>query len=179
MRSRRSLLPGAALAAAVVALGATALFSTAAQAATPPGLHVSGTQLVEKDGTPFVARGVSHAHTWYTSQTATAIPATAPRAPTRCGSSCPTAPAGPRTTPTDVANIIALCKANKLICMLEDHDTTGYGEEGAAVRASTRAATTGSSLMGVRAQGPGGLHPDQHRQRAVRQQRHREHQVGG
>ena len=45
------------------------------QAATPPGLHVSGTQLVEKDGTPFVARGVSHAHTWYTSQTATAIPA--------------------------------------------------------------------------------------------------------
>ena len=78
MRSRRSLFSGAALAAAVVALGATSLMSTAAQAATPPGLHISGTQLVEKDGTPFVARGVSHAHTWYASQTATAIPAITP-----------------------------------------------------------------------------------------------------
>jgi hypothetical protein len=31
-----------------------------------------------------------------------------------------------------VANVISLCKQNKLICVLEDHDTTGYGEDGAA-----------------------------------------------
>ncbi len=28
--------------------------------------------------------------------------------------------------------MISLCKANKLICILEDHDTTGYGEDTAA-----------------------------------------------
>ena len=33
---------------------------------------------------------------------------------------------------TDVANVIALCKQNRLICVLEVHDTTGYGEDGAA-----------------------------------------------
>src|SRR6185295_14026434 len=33
---------------------------------------------------------------------------------------------------TDVANVVALCKQNRLICVLEDHDTTGYGEDGAA-----------------------------------------------
>ena len=47
--------------------------------------------------------------------------------------------AGPRTTPTDVANIISLCKANKLICMLENHDTTGYGEQSGAVTLDTAA----------------------------------------
>jgi mannan endo-1,4-beta-mannosidase len=35
-------------------------------------------------------------------------------------------------TPADVANIVSICKANKVICVLEDHDTTGYGEDGAA-----------------------------------------------
>lgn len=139
MRSRRSLLSGAALAAAVVALGATSLMSTAAQAATPPGLHVSGTQLVEKDGTPFVARGVSHAHTWYTSQTATAIPAIRAAGANALRVVLSDGTRWTKNDATDVANIISLCKANKLICMLEDHDTTGYGEEGAAASLDTAA----------------------------------------
>ncbi|HEX9999302.1 MAG TPA: cellulase family glycosylhydrolase, partial [Actinoplanes sp.] len=33
---------------------------------------------------------------------------------------------------SDVANVISLCKQNKLICVLEVHDTTGYGEDAAA-----------------------------------------------
>ena len=139
MRSRRSLLSGAALAAAVVALGATSLFSTAAQAATPPGLHVSGTQLVEKDGTPFVARGVSHAHTWYTSQTATAIPAIRAAGANALRVVLSDGTRWTKNDAADVASIISLCKANKLICMLEDHDTTGYGEEGAAASLDTAA----------------------------------------
>ena len=32
-----------------------------------------------------------------------------------------------------MANVIQLCKSNRLICVLEDHDTTGYGEDSAAV----------------------------------------------
>jgi mannan endo-1,4-beta-mannosidase len=40
---------------------------------------------------------------------------------------------GGRWTPvngaSDVANIVSLCKANRLICVLENHDTTGFGEQ--------------------------------------------------
>ncbi len=139
MRSRRSLLSGAALAAAVVALGATSLLSTPAQAATPPGLHVSGTQLLEKDGTPFVARGVSHAHTWYASQTPTAIPAIRAAGANALRVVLSGGDRWTKNGPADVASIISQCKANTLICMLEDHDTTGYGEQGGAVTLDTAA----------------------------------------
>ncbi|NUU16103.1 cellulase family glycosylhydrolase [Cellulomonas humilata] len=139
MRSRLSMLSGAALAAAVVALGATSLISTAAQAATPPGLHVSGTQLVEKDGTPFVARGVSHAHTWYVSQTPTAIPAIRAAGANALRVVLSGGDRWTKNDAADVASIISQCKANKLICMLENHDTTGYGEQSGAVTLDTAA----------------------------------------
>lgn len=139
MRSRLSLLTGAALASAVVALGAVSLVSTAANAATPPGLRVSGTQLVEKDGTPFVARGVSHAHTWYTSQTATAIPAIRAAGANALRVVLSGGDRWTKNDAADVANIVSLCKANKLICMLENHDTTGYGEQSGAVTLDTAA----------------------------------------
>lgn len=38
-----------------------------------------------------------------------------------------------RNTNSDVANVISLCKANRLICVLEVHDTTGYGEQSGAI----------------------------------------------
>lgn len=139
MRSRRSLLSGAVLAAAVVALGATSLISTAAQAATPPGLHVSGTQLVEKDGTPFIARGVSHAHTWYVSQTPTAIPAIRAAGANALRVVLSGGDRWTKNDAADVASVISQCKANKLICMLENHDTTGYGEQSGAVTLDTAA----------------------------------------
>ncbi|MBO9555928.1 cellulase family glycosylhydrolase [Cellulomonas sp.] len=139
MRSRLPLLSAAAVASAVVALGAASLVPTAADAATPPGLHVSGTQLLEKDGTPFVARGVSHAHTWYTSQTATAIPAIRAAGANALRVVLSGGDRWTKNDATDVANIISLCKANKLICMLEDHDTTGYGEQSGAVTLDTAA----------------------------------------
>lgn len=139
MRSRLSLLTGAVLASAVVALGATSLVTTAANAATPPGLRISGTQLVEKDGTPFVARGVSHAHTWYTSQTPTAIPAIRAAGANALRVVLSGGDRWTKNDAADVANVISLCKANKLICMLENHDTTGYGEQSGAVTLDTAA----------------------------------------
>jgi mannan endo-1,4-beta-mannosidase len=139
MRSRRSLLSGAVLATAVVARGTTSLITTAAHAATPPGLHVSGTQLVEKDGTPFVARGVSHAHTWYVSQTPTAIPAIRAAGANALRVVLSGGDRWTKNDAADVASIISQCKANKLICMLENHDTTGYGEQSGAVTLDTAA----------------------------------------
>ncbi len=104
----------------------------AAQAATPPGLHVSGSKIVEKNGTPFVARGVSHAHTWYASQTATTIPAVRAAGANALRVVLSNGVRWTRTSAAEVSSIVSQCKANQLICMLEVHDTTGYGEESAA-----------------------------------------------
>ncbi|GAB3255968.1 cellulase family glycosylhydrolase [Kineosporia babensis] len=104
----------------------------AAQAATPPGLHVSGSKIVEKNGAPFVARGVSHPHTWYASQTATTVPAVRAAGANALRVVLSNGVRWTRTSTNEVSSIVSQCKANQLICMLEVHDTTGYGEEAAA-----------------------------------------------
>jgi mannan endo-1,4-beta-mannosidase len=118
-----------ALGAVVLAVAATIIgFGSPAFAAT--GLHVSGTNIVESNGNVFVMRGINHAHTWYTNQTSSFANIKATGANT-----VRVVLSGGRWTANsagDVANVISLCKANKLICVLEDHDTTGYGEDGAA-----------------------------------------------
>ncbi|MHC5908255.1 cellulase family glycosylhydrolase [Streptomyces sp. S6] len=120
-------------------LGALLLgaLAPAAHAASAPrvkatGLHISNGRLLESNGNDFVMRGVNHAHTWY---------------PGRLNQSLADIKAfGANTvrvvladghrwtadTASDVANVIAQCKANRVICVLEVHDTTGYGEESAA-----------------------------------------------
>ena len=137
-RTRKSplstLLARLAALIALVVLGA--LCPSAAQAAEEPGtkaagLHISDGRLVEGNGNDFVMRGVNHAHTWY---------------PNELGSLADIKAQGANTvrvvladghrwtanTASDVANVIAQCKANRLICVLEVHDTTGYGEDSAA-----------------------------------------------
>jgi mannan endo-1,4-beta-mannosidase len=93
------------------------------------GLHINGRNIVEANGQTFIMRGVNHPHVWYTSQTSSfanlkALGANTVRVVLGSGKRW-----GPST---DVANIITLCKQNRLICVLEVHDTTGFGEDGAA-----------------------------------------------
>lgn len=95
------------------------------------GFSISGTQLLDGNGQPFVMRGINHAHTWYTGQTNSAIPNIANTGANlvRVVLSNGTHKEGwVRTPASEVANIITLCKNNRVICMLEVHDTTGYGE---------------------------------------------------
>ncbi|BCJ48281.1 hypothetical protein GCM10010168_26410 [Actinoplanes ianthinogenes] len=123
---RRVLI--ALCAALLAAVGAVIALGNPAYAAT--GLHVVGTDIYEANGNKFVMRGVNHAHTWYTSQTSSFAAIKAAGANT-----VRVVLSGGRWTANtagDVANVISLCKANKLICVLEDHDTTGYGEDSAA-----------------------------------------------
>ncbi|MEV6342929.1 cellulase family glycosylhydrolase [Actinoplanes sp. NPDC051851] len=123
---RRALI--AICAALLAAVGSLLVLGNPAYAAT--GLHVVGTDIYEANGNKFVMRGVNHAHTWYTGQTSSFANIKAWGANT-----VRVVLSGGRWTAnsaTDVANVIALCKANKLICVLEDHDTTGYGEDSAA-----------------------------------------------
>jgi hypothetical protein len=112
----------------VLALLASLLvFVTPASAAV--GLHVSGTRILEANGNNFIMRGVSHPHVWFANQTNSFADIKSFGTNTVrvvLGS-------GQRWGPsTDIANVIALCKQNRLICVLEVHDTTGFGEEGAA-----------------------------------------------
>ncbi|GLZ00167.1 cellulase family glycosylhydrolase [Actinoplanes sp. NBRC 103695] len=95
------------------------------------GIHVSGTRILESTGDAFVFRGVNHAHTWYQSQTT----ALADIKSLGANSARVVLASGKRWTrndTADVAAVVAECKRVRLICVLEVHDTTGYGEEPAA-----------------------------------------------
>ncbi|GAA1808641.1 hypothetical protein GCM10009682_33010 [Luedemannella flava] len=130
MKKRLALaaVAGLALAASIVV--------TAWPAQAAVGLRISGGKLVEANGTPFIMRGVNHAHTWYQSQTATSL---ANIKAAGANSVRVVLASGQRWTKndtSDVANVISQCKANKLICILEVHDTTGYGEQSGAATLS-------------------------------------------
>jgi hypothetical protein len=114
----------------LLALGLGPLPTSQAQAATA-GFHVSGRYLLDAKGKNFIMRGINHAHTWWPTQTSSFRNIKTKRANTiRVVLS-----SGHRWTKnsaSDVANVINLCKTNKLVCVLEVHDTTGYGEQDGA-----------------------------------------------
>lgn len=129
------LLTALAALLGLVVLGA--VVPPAAQAAPSPpgvkaaGLHISNGRLLEGNGNDFVMRGVNHAHTWYPNQLQSladvkALGANAVRVVLADGHRWT------KNSAQDVANVVTQCKANRLICVLEVHDTTGYGEESAA-----------------------------------------------
>ncbi|MGY1581470.1 cellulase family glycosylhydrolase [Streptomyces sp. MN13] len=117
-------------------VGLLALTPATAHAQSPvgtaaTGLHIENGRLLEGNGNDFVMRGVNHAHTWYPGETRSladikALGANTVRVVLSDGHRWT------RNTPEDVAAVVGDCKANRLICVLEVHDTTGYGEEAAA-----------------------------------------------
>jgi mannan endo-1,4-beta-mannosidase len=133
---RRKTRIGAVLAAALAAVLGVLLSVSAANGQTPApaqatGLTIQDGRLVESNGNDFVIRGVSHAHTWYPGETQSFADIKAKGANTVrvvLGSGQRWGP----NTPEDVTSVVNTCKENRLICVLEVHDTTGYGEEGAA-----------------------------------------------
>jgi mannan endo-1,4-beta-mannosidase len=120
---------------AVLPLG-VATGAVPAYAAT--GIHVSGQAVLEGNGRSFMMRGTSKPHAWYPGNTANALGwqkgwhANTVRVVLSGGR-------WSKNSASDVANVIATCKSNKLICLLEDHDTTGYGEAGGAYSLSSAA----------------------------------------
>ncbi|MER6674086.1 cellulase family glycosylhydrolase [Streptomyces sp. NPDC000983] len=99
--------------------------------AAATGLRVSNGRLYEANGSEFVMRGVNHAHLWYPSQTGSIANIAAKGANTVrvvLGSG----DRWSKTSSSEVASLISQCKASKVICVLEVHDTTGYGEDSSA-----------------------------------------------
>jgi mannan endo-1,4-beta-mannosidase len=118
------------------ALALLALFVSLIVAVQPAhaavGFTISNGKLYDANGNEFIMRGVSHAHTWFSSQTSAfanikSLGANTVRVVLSGGRW------QPANGPADVANVIGLCKQHRLICVLENHDTTGFGEQGGAV----------------------------------------------
>ncbi|WP_228079226.1 glycoside hydrolase family 5 protein [Streptomyces profundus] len=134
MKSRRTF--GVLVAAGLAGTLGTALAVQPATADEPGasavGLSIEDGRLVESNGNDFVMRGANHPHAWYTSQLGAlgdikSLGGNTVRVVLSSGHQWE------QTSPQQVSQIVSECKANRLICVLEVHDTTGYGEEGAAV----------------------------------------------
>ncbi|MFJ8079030.1 cellulase family glycosylhydrolase [Streptomyces sp. NPDC096205] len=132
----------AAAAGALLAVTASVLAAppSTAQGATPDraaeaatGFHVADGRLLDANGRDFVMRGVNHAHTWYPTRTTQALKDIKALGANAVRVVLSTGDRWTRNDATDVASIVAQCKQNRLVCVLEAHDTTGYGEQSGAV----------------------------------------------
>ncbi|MEV4133353.1 cellulase family glycosylhydrolase [Dactylosporangium sp. NPDC049742] len=130
MRTRITLAAAPVL--AIVLAVAVSVLVAVQPASAATGFTVSNGRLYDANGAEFVMRGVSHAHTWYPTQTSSfanikALGANSVRVVLATGDRWT------KNDTADVANVVSLCKANRLICVLEAHDTTGYGEQSGAI----------------------------------------------
>lgn len=116
----------------------TALAALTAAMVSPAfaGWSVSGSQILDPNGNPFVFRGVNHAHAWYPDRLTQSLKDIAATGANSVRVVLANGTQWTRTSGSDVTNIINQCKANKLVCVLEVHDSTGYGESAAATHIS-------------------------------------------
>jgi len=110
-------------------------------AASHAGFFISNGQLVDNNGTPFIMRGVNYPYTWFqsrpTQQDLAAIAATGANSVRIVLS---TGGQWPRVNGTQVSQLIQWCKDNRLIAVLEVHDSTGWSEQSTAVPISNATA---------------------------------------
>ncbi|WP_308441090.1 glycoside hydrolase family 5 protein [Planosporangium mesophilum] len=91
------------------------------------GLHVSGTNIVEGNGNSFVMRGVSYPYAWHKNQNQSLADIK------KLGTNTVRVVLDSSIGAGEVSDVISTCKQNRLICVLENHDTTGYGDSGSAI----------------------------------------------
>src|SRR5690554_1193618 len=96
------------------------------------GFQVSGSQLLDGNGNPFIMRGVNHAHAWYTGTTQQAFTDIASVDANTVRVVLSDGQQWTRTSASEVENIIQWAKDNHLIAVLEIHDVTGSGEQSSA-----------------------------------------------
>ncbi|AJQ96022.1 glycoside hydrolase family 5 protein [Gynuella sunshinyii] len=96
------------------------------------GFSVSGTQLLDGNDKPFVMRGINYPHSWYSTNTTQAIKDMASVSANTVRVVLSSGYRWNRSSAEEVTSIIEQLKAQKMIAVLEVHDTTGYGEDSAA-----------------------------------------------
>ncbi|MEK4059746.1 MULTISPECIES: cellulase family glycosylhydrolase [Paenibacillus] len=97
----------------------------AAAGTSVKGFYVSGSSLYDATNSPFVMRGINHAHTWYKNDLETAIPAIAATGSNVVRIVLSNGSKWSLDSVADVQHILALCDEYKLTAMLEVHDATG------------------------------------------------------
>lgn len=134
MRKRLAAAAGAVLALAASTLAAASPAQADGQPA--PGFHVTDGRLLDANGEEFVLRGVNHAHAWYPTRTAQALKDIKALGANSVRVVLATGDRWAKNDTADVAAVVAQCRRNRLVCVLEAHDTTGYGEQDGAVSLS-------------------------------------------
>ncbi|MGV9880251.1 glycoside hydrolase family 5 protein [Streptomyces sp. NPDC003006] len=123
----------AAMATLLTVLATALMTAPASQAAETPGFHVSKGRLLDANGKDFVLRGVNHAHTWYPDRTDRALSDIKALGANSVRVVLSTGDRWTKNDTSDVTAVVARCRQNQLVCVLEAHDTTGYGEQSGAV----------------------------------------------
>ena len=112
------------------------------------GIHISGSQVLERNGNSFVMRGINVPHAWYADKTASSLSDIAKTGANTVRIVLASGDRWTKTSESEVSSLIAQAKANKLIAILEVHDTTGYGEQAGAITLA-QAANYWKSIKGA------------------------------
>ena len=119
--------------------------------ASSKGFKVSGTKLLDANGNQFVMRGINHAHAWYKGQENTVIPAIAKTGANTVRiafSDGQRGDLGGYDSIDNVKKLIKLCEDNKLIAVVEVHDTTGSDDASTLDKAADYWISMKSALQG-------------------------------
>jgi len=115
---------------------ALALVASAMIAPAFAGWTVNGTQVLDPNGNKFVFRGINHAHTWWPERLNQSLRDIAATGANSVRVVLSNGTQWTRNNGADVTNVINQCKANKLVCILEVHDSTGFGENAGSTHIS-------------------------------------------
>ncbi|WP_054703638.1 glycoside hydrolase family 5 protein [Bacillus sp. JCM 19041] len=89
------------------------------------GFQVTGTQLLDGEGNPYVMRGVNHGHSWFKQDLDTAIPAIAAIGANTVRIVLSNGQQWERDSAAEVERVLAAIEAEGLTAVLEVHDATG------------------------------------------------------
>lgn len=110
------------------------------------GFSIQSGQLVDNNGVPFVMRGINYPYTWYQSRpTQQDFAAMAATGANTVRIVLSTGGQWARVSGTQVSQLIQWAKDNRMIAVLEVHDSTGWSEQTTAVPISNAVAYWTSS----------------------------------
>lgn len=132
---RRLTVVAVAMVTVIVAVSLLFVAWHDSSAIRPPrdGFYVSDGRLYDANHTDFVMRGVGHAHSLHSAQTAATFADIKAMGANTVRVELSTGALRDRNGAADVANVVSLCKAHRLVCVLGAYDTTGFGQREGAI----------------------------------------------
>jgi len=127
-----ALGPGSTVRAETILENTNEKINVHSMAAAATGFHVSGRFLLDANRNNFIMRGINAPHNWYPDETSSSLHNIKAKGANTVRVVLSSGQNWPKNSASDVAIVIDVCKTNKLVCVLEVHDTTGYGEDASA-----------------------------------------------